>query len=210
MDGSASPETRARLAAELDDTNSELHILLSGIETTADALYGKMPPIIRVTAIGYIFRCVTFLGFWGSVLSGFYLFWPLSPPALWTSALSTVGLGGYAVREFWLGFSELAYTGRRTRGTLYESCKGAILGLWLSGMVLPLGWLETNNPDVLRNTMPWVMAAVMIFSFTGVRRGMGWRERWLVDWIHWRDSIAVHSLLYSDSSCDLHRLAIRR
>ena len=177
MDGSASPETRARLAAELDDPNSELNILLSGIETTADALYGKMPPIIRVSALGYILRCVGFLAFWGSVLSGFYLFWPLSPRALWTWVPLTVGLGGYAVREFWLGFGELAYAGRRTRGTIYEGCKGAILGLWLSGMVLPLGWFESGDPDVMRNTMPIVITSVMIFSFTGVWRGMGWREQ---------------------------------
>ncbi len=178
LDGTASPETRARLAAELDDPNSAIALLLSEGEAAGVALYGPMLPIIRVSMRGYIARYVLFLAFWGAFLAVIFWLWPMSTRTLVLSLLSIAGIVGFVLREFWLGLKELSYAGIRTRGTLFEALKGSLIGIWFIGVISQLGLYDWADPQGIRNTM---LLAVLIWtvpaSLAGMLRGMGFREQ---------------------------------
>lgn len=176
MDGTASPETRSRLAAELNDPTNPLSILLSESQAAGEALYGPMMPIIRVSKGGYIARHVLFLSFSATALATILWLWPMPAQAIVLTILFAAGGAGLLFREIWRGWGEIPYAGIRSRGTIFEGIKACVFGFWVVGLVLPLAAFETD-PQKIRNL--WLLSYLMWvvpFSVAGVLRGMGRRE----------------------------------
>lgn len=176
LDGSATADQRARIAAELQRPESQLRVLLEGCEDANVALCGPRRPVIHVSLMGFLGRhLLAFLCSIGILLT-------LSrgvPLALRAQAtlwgVTAVAFAG-AVWMFWKGWRELPFAGENTQGSLLDGLKGFVIGVWLCAPFLTLSaWLATD-PQQQSGTLTLLIWAPLLFGYCGLTRGVGWRE----------------------------------